>query len=137
MTAPAPCYRPPVGVFNDTHQDTTPGSGCLMAPPVGFAGEYQEFLKSLFVDLGARQRLLVLARRQTIGDGFRWPRPTFEGPYAAEARAGLAKIFRWTKEPPAAPKPPPLRPRTRPQAKAVAENQGRQRRSKYGPVAQI
>lgn len=129
MTAPAPCYRPPVGVFNDTHQDTTPGSGCLMAPPAGFAGEYQEFLKALFVDLGARQRLIVLARRQAIGDGFRWPRPTFEGPYAAEARAGLAKIFRWTKDVPAAPKSAPLRPRL--EAKVPA------RRSKYGPVAQI
>lgn len=99
-----------------------------MSPPAGFDGEYRDFLKSVYQDLGLRQRLIVLARRQAVGDNWRTPRPVFSGPYAAQARAGLDRIFQWKKDAPALEQTQPRR-----RSKSNAPS----RRSKYGPVAQI
>lgn len=81
------------GVHNDSHQDTTPGAGCLLSPPEGFAGserEYFALLREEYCHPSFKQRLWLLANR-----GKRRGRAEpveITGPYAEAARKALTRI---------------------------------------------
>lgn len=81
------------GVHNDTHQDTTPGAGCLLSPPEGFAGsekEYLAYLRDMYRTPIFRQRLVLLAGR--AGKPHRADPVEVTGPYATAAKDALSKI---------------------------------------------
>ena len=73
------------GVIDFSRITTRPGGVGPFAPPVGWQGDYRQYLQTRFDgDIGVRQQILVVGRilvRQPDGT-----RARFLGPHAVEAR---------------------------------------------------
>lgn len=71
------------GTVNFAVIDTEPGASTAFAPPLGFEGNYREFMKDRCTnDIGAMQHLWVAARRMKNDV----VPPEFTGRFAADAR---------------------------------------------------
>lgn len=70
------------GVVNFKHITTEPGSQNAFAPPIGFSGNYREFMVAQMQnDPGVRQHVACVALRMPSPEP-----PVFSGPYADLAK---------------------------------------------------
>ncbi|WP_018871420.1 hypothetical protein [Thioalkalivibrio sp. ALgr3] len=84
------------GLIDDTVQDTTPGSGCLLAPPAGFAGsdeDYRKIMREQFQNPAGRQRIVLLVGNRS--PRLLKPEVVISGPYEHPAREILSSIRSW------------------------------------------
>ncbi|WP_018949085.1 hypothetical protein [Thioalkalivibrio sp. ALMg11] len=84
------------GIIDDTVQDTTPGSGCLLAPPADFAGsdeDYREAMREQFQHPAGRQRMALLVYKPS--HRMQKPEIVLSGPYEHSARQILSSIRSW------------------------------------------
>lgn len=70
------------GIIDFTRIDTEPGAASAFAPPMGFDGDYREYMRERWMqDPGVRQHVAVVGRMFARGETV-----TFCGPFAVEAR---------------------------------------------------
>jgi hypothetical protein len=70
------------GIIDFTRIDTEPGTASAFAPPVGFDGDYREYMRDRWKqNPGVRQHVAVVGRMLA-----REAAVTFCGPFADEAR---------------------------------------------------
>ena len=78
------------GTVDFTRIDTEPGAASAFAPPVGFDGDYREYMRKRWkTDPGVRQHVAVVGRMLVRGD-----RVVFRGPFAKEAKEIAEAVWR-------------------------------------------
>lgn len=70
------------GIIDFTRIDTEPGAASAFAPPMGFDGDYREYMRDRWKhDPGVRQHVAVVGRLLVLGE-----QVEFRGRFADEAR---------------------------------------------------
>lgn len=82
------------GRFDFTRVDTTPGARCAFAPPCGWTGDgdaYLRLLRTRYMEKtpGYGQHFYLYRRALSAGKI-----SSFEGPFADQARAALNRMFK-------------------------------------------
>lgn len=84
------------GIINLKHIDTTPGAGNAFAPPVGFDGNYGQFMFDRYQqDPGARQQIFIVARRLMGSSGLE---TSITGPFERTAKEICRRLIAREKE---------------------------------------